>query len=89
MGSMLPALAVLAGDYVFLAVASFMTVLAISEAHDMGGVPALLGNSFLMPAVCPCSDLTPLFGTMLPLWVGFGRGVCWVCPSSWLGTEVG
>ena len=87
MGSMLPALAVLAGSYVFPAVASFMTVLATSETH--GGVPALLGNSFLMPAVCPCSDLTPLFGTMLPLWVGFGGGVHQVRSSLWLGTEVG
>ena len=33
MGSMLLALAVLAGDYAFLAVALFMTVLATSKAH--------------------------------------------------------
>ena len=83
---MLLALAVLAGDYAFLAVAFLMTVFATSEAHR--GVPALLGSPFPTPAVCLCSDLTPLFDTMLSLGVGFGGGVHQVHSSLRFSTGV-
>ena len=91
MGNMLLALAVLAGNYVFLAVAFLMTVLP--HLRHIGGVPALLGSPFPMPAVCLCSDLTPLFGTVLSLGVGFGGGVHQVHSSltfmlEWIVAEV-
>ena len=36
----------------------------------------LFGRPVPMPAVCPCSDFTPLLGTILPLRGGFSKGVC-------------
>ena len=52
-------------------------------------MPVLLGRPFPMPVVCPCSDLTPLFGTVLLLGGGFGRGVHQIRSLSGFGTGAG
>ena len=64
-----------------------MIVPATSEAHR--GVPVLLGRLFPMLSVCPWSDLTPLFGTVLSLGGRFGGGVCQIHSLSGFGTGTG
>ena len=46
----------------------------------------LLVWPFLLPEVCPCSDLTLLLGTVLLLGDGFSEGVCHVHPPLGFGT---
>ena len=64
-----------------------MIVLATFEAHR--GVPVLLGRPFFTPAVCPCSDVTLLFGTVLSLGGGFGGGIHQIHLLSGFGTGAG
>ena len=63
--------------------------LFIPHLRHMGGMPELFGRLVPMPSVCPCSDFTLSFGTVLPLGGKFGKGVCQICSSSGLVTGVG
>ena len=49
----------------------------------------LLVWPFFLPKVCPCSDLTLLFDTILLPGGRFGEGVCCVHPPSGFGSGAG
>ena len=87
MGGVCLALAVTAVNSAVLAVIFCMAVSATSETCE--GLLVFLVWPFPLPEVCLCSDLTPLFGTILLLGGGFSKGVCHVCPPSGFGTGVG
>ena len=86
MGGILLALVVCAGNFAVFAVKFCMAVPATSEAHR--GFTSVVGLA-VSSAWSLCSDLTPLFGTMLLSGGGFGEGVHCVCPLSGFGTGAG